>query len=283
MFKSVLQLLRPRQWIKNAFVMAPLVFSGAFVQVTAVYQALAASVLFCLVASAVYIVNDIHDVAQDRLHPEKVRRRPLASGAITPGAAMLVCASLLSAATIGGLLMSRQLLWVLVAYFTLMLAYTFYLKLQPVLDIFTIAIGFVLRIYAGAVAIDVRVSAWMFVTTLALALYLAAIKRRQELRYGNVTRKVLEHYSESLVQRFAEMAGTGALVFYSLYVVSERPVLIATVPVVLYGLFRYWYVVEMHDAGESPADALLKDWQLSAVVVLWVVMAMYALGTAGIP
>jgi 4-hydroxybenzoate polyprenyltransferase len=152
------------------------------------------------------------------------------------------------------------------------------LKHQPVLDIFTIAIGFVLRVYAGAVALTVPVSNWMFVTTLCLALYLAAVKRRQELsQSGTEGRKVLEKYSVSLVDRYAEMSAMGALVFYSMFVMSAKPELVITVPLVLFGLFRYWYVVEVLDAGESPTDALIADWQLLLTVVLWMASCIWAL------
>jgi 4-hydroxybenzoate polyprenyltransferase len=163
-------------------------------------------------------------------------------------------------------------------YLVLNIAYTFVLKHQPVLDIFTIAIGFVLRVYAGAMALAVPVSGWMFVTTLCLALYLAAVKRRQELsQSGDQARKVLGSYSVALVDRYAEMSATGALVFYSMFVMSARPELVVTVPLVLFGLFRYWYVVETMDGGESPTDALFSDWQLLLTVVLWVAACGWAL------
>ena len=163
------------------------------------------------------------------------------------------------------------------AYLLLNQAYTFVLKHQPVVDIFTIAIGFVLRVYAGAMALAVPMSSWMFVTTLCLALYLAAVKRRQELsQSGSEGRQVLEKYSLGLIDRYAEMAATGALVFYSMFVMSSRPELVATVPLVLFGLFRYWYVVEQ-GGGESPTDALLADWQLLVCVLLWVAVCAWAL------
>jgi 4-hydroxybenzoate polyprenyltransferase len=163
-------------------------------------------------------------------------------------------------------------------YLLLNVAYTFVLKHQPVADIFTIAIGFVLRVVAGAVALDVPESGWMLVTTLCLALYLAAVKRRQELKQnGTESRKVLESYSVALVDRYAEMSATCALVFYSMFVMSARPQLVITVPLVLFGLFRYWYVVEVLDSGESPTDALLADWQLLLTVVLWVLACGWTL------
>jgi hypothetical protein len=127
-------------------------------------------------------------------------------------------------------------------------------------------------------ALDVPVSSWMFITTLCLALYLAAVKRRQELsQSGTEGRKVLEKYSVSLVDRYAEMSATGALLFYSMFVMSAQPELVITVPLVLFGLFRYWFVVEALDGGESPTDALLADWQLLLTVVLWVAACGWAL------
>jgi len=170
------------------------------------------------------------------------------------------------------------LMLVILAYLLLNLAYTLVLKHQPVLDIFTIAIGFVLRVYAGARALAVPVSAWMFVTTLCLALYLAAVKRRQELRHcGSESRLVLARYSEALVERYAEMAATGALVFYSMFVMAARPQLVLTVPLVLFGLFRYWYVVDELELGESPTDVLLTDGQLLVTLTLWAASCVWVL------
>ncbi len=255
--------------MKNVFALAPLVFAGKFLDPAAVGLAVAAFALFSLTASLVYIINDIHDREQDRRHPVKSRKRPIAAGLVSvPQATGLWV--LVAAGVAAGLYELPRLAPVILGYLALNLAYTFVLKHQPVIDIFTIAIGFVLRVYAGAVAIAVPVSSWMFVTTLCLALYLAAVKRRQELlQTGNEARKVLKSYSVSLADRYAEMAATGALVFYSLFVVTARPELVWSIPFVLYGLFRYWYVVEIMEGGESPTDALLKDWQLMVVVVLW--------------
>ena len=266
---GLVALLRPRQWVKNVFALAPLVFAGKFLDPAAVGLAVAAFALFSLTASLVYIINDIHDREQDRRHPVKSRKRPIAAGLVSvPQATGLWV--LVAAGVAAGLYELPRLAPVILGYLALNLAYTFVLKHQPVIDIFTIAIGFVLRVYAGAVAIAVPVSSWMFVTTLCLALYLAAVKRRQELlQTGNEARKVLKSYSVSLADRYAEMAATGALVFYSLFVVTTRPALVWSIPFVLYGLFRYWYVVEIMEGGESPTDALFKDWQLMLVVVLW--------------
>lgn len=277
---DILRLLRPKQWVKNGFVLAPLVFAGLFFDLGAVRHALLAVLLFCVASSATYIVNDLHDIERDRRHPKKSKTRPLAAGDVSVPAALVLLAGLYTV-LVWGWFVAPKVLVVIAAYLVLNLAYTFVLKHQPVVDIFTIAIGFVLRVYAGAMALEVPVSSWMFITTLCLALYLAAVKRRQELsQSGTEGRKVLEKYSVSLVDRYAEMSATGALLFYSMFVMSAKPELVITVPLVLFGLFRYWFVVETLDGGESPTDALLADWQLLLTVVLWVGACGWALWPA---
>lgn len=274
---ALILLIRPKQWIKNGFVLAPLIFTGEFTQPASVIQTLVAVVLFCLASSATYILNDICDVERDRQHPVKSRTRPLAAGQLAVPTALILLAAIYVALIFSWFIAPRVIL-VIVGYLALNVAYTFVLKHQPVLDIFSIAIGFVLRVWAGAVALSVPVSGWMFVTTLCLALYLAAVKRGQELANRGVHgRKVLERYSKPLVDRYAEMSATCALVFYSMFVMSAKPQLVVTVPVVLFGLFRYWYVVEIHDGGESPTDALFDDWPLILTVLVWVGVCIWAL------
>jgi 4-hydroxybenzoate polyprenyltransferase len=275
--QGVIKLMRPKQWVKNSFVLAPLVFSGQFLDAESVSHALLAALLFCVASSATYVVNDIHDIEHDRRHARKSKTRPLAAGAISVRAALILLAALY-AILVWGWFVAPKPVMVIAAYLLLNLAYTFILKHQPVVDIFTIAIGFVLRVYAGTIALNSSVSAWMFTTTLCLALYLAAVKRRQELSSsGTKSRKVLEKYSVSLMDRYAEMSATGALLFYSMFVITAKPELVITIPLVLFGLFRYWFVVEALDGGESPTDALLTDWQLSLTVLLWVAACGWAL------
>lgn len=275
--RGLIALMRPKQWVKNGFVLAPLVFTGEFLDPQAVGAALFAALLFCLGSSATYIVNDIHDTKRDRLHPKKSKTRPLAAGVVSAPMAFGLLGALYGG-LFWGWFVAPDVVLVIAAYLGLNLAYTYLLKDQPVIDIFTIAIGFVLRVYAGAVALSVPVSAWMFVTTLCLALYLAAVKRRQELKNSGIDgRKVLETYSVSLVDRYAQMSATGALVFYSMFVMSAKPQLVITIPLVLFGLFRYWYVVEALDGGESPTDALLADVQLLLTTILWVAACGWAL------
>jgi 4-hydroxybenzoate polyprenyltransferase len=275
--RAFLRLLRPRQWLKNAFVLAPLMFTASFLDPDSLYKAFFAAFLFCLVSSSVYIVNDLHDVEADRQHPEKAARRPLASGAVPKKAAFCLLGFLTALLAVGCLFLP-DVIPAIVAYALLNLAYTFVLKNLPVVDIFSIASGFVLRVLAGADALDVPLSSWMFITSLCLALFLAAVKRRQELaQSGADGREVLKKYSVALIDRYAEMSATGALVFYSLFVVSSRPQLAVTVPLVLFGLFRYWYVVETLDGGESPTEALLSDAMLFLTVFLWIVACVWAL------
>ncbi len=277
---GLLRLMRPKQWIKNGFVLAPLFFASQFFDPAALLNAVLAFGLFCVASSATYVVNDMHDIESDRRHPKKRHSRPLASGAVSVSSArfLLILLYLLLA---GAWFVVPGIMLVITGYLALNLLYTFVLKHQPVVDIFTIAASFVLRVYCGAVAIDVPLSGWMFVTTLCLALYLASIKRRQELnQVGIGSRNVLDRYSVSLMDRYAEMSATGALLFYSMFVMSAKPQLLVTIPFVLFGLYRYWYVIETLDGGESPTDALLADWQLLLTVVLWVFACAWKLWPA---
>lgn len=272
---SLITLMRPRQWIKNLFVIAPLIFSGEFSSTSAIQQVFLAAIMFCIASSATYIVNDIHDIENDRKHPKKSKARPLASGSVSIKSAIFLLFLLYTILILTAFLVP-QVFKIILIYICLNFVYTFVLKHQPVVDIFTIAIGFVLRVYAGASALLVPVSDWMFVTTLCLALYLASVKRRQELIQGGVSaRSVLKSYSISLMDRYAEMSATGALVFYSMFVMSSRPELAVSVPIVLFGIFRYWYVVEKLNAGESPTDAVLDDTWLLLTVVFWISVCIW--------
>ena len=271
--RGLLVLMRPRQWVKNAFVFAPLIFAGEFLNLQSIESVALAALIFCVASSATYILNDLGDIERDRRHPKKSQTRPLASGLVSvPQAITLLLA--LYVVLLAAWFVMPAVLYVVLGYLLLNLAYTLVLKHQPVIDIFTIAIGFVLRVYAGAMELSVPVSSWMFVTTLCLALYLAAVKRGQELASnGSESREVLQHYTPALLNRYAEMAATGALLFYSLFVITTRPALVMTIPLVLYGLYRYWFIVESKDGGESPTDALLGDWQLLLTVAIWAVVS----------
>lgn len=273
----LLRLMRPKQWVKNAFVLAPLLFSGLFTNSEAIQSAIAAFVIFCLASSATYVLNDYSDIENDKKHPVKSKTRPLASGEVSKRTARILMVALY-AIVVASTFFYPKVVVVVVSYLLLNVAYTFYLKHQPVLDIFTIATGFVLRVLAGAVSLSVPLSSWMFITTLSLALYLAAIKRRQELvKSGASARDVLKNYSLNLIDKYAEMSATCAILFYSLFVMSDRPDMVFTIPFVLFGLYRYWFIVEMEDSGESPTDALFNDCILQLTIVGWVGACFYGL------
>jgi 4-hydroxybenzoate polyprenyltransferase len=274
--KALLSLLRPRQWIKNGFVLAPLIFSGSFTRSGAVADALFATLLFCVASSAVYVLNDLMDLEADRRHPVKRETRPLAKGTVPVAWAKGLLVTLVFALLSGFAVLPAATL-VILGYLLLNVAYSAKLKHLPVVDLFCIASGFVLRVQAGASATFVPLSSWMLITTLCLALYLAAVKRRDELASsGDVGRSVLGLYSTSLLDKYAERSAVGALVFYGLFVITVRPALVITIPLVIFGLFRYSYSVD-RDGGESPTDAVWRDVPLALTVLTWAGLCAYTL------
>lgn len=282
-----IRLFRCKQWFKNTFVFIPLLFRGLEFDIISLFNASMAFVLFCIASSAVYILNDIVDVEFDRKHPVKSKLRPLVTGEITIKSAVIVLVVLYSILLLQ-ILFFPEVFKILLVYILLNVAYSFYLKQLPIIDIFVIAIGFVLRVVVGAVAIAVQTSSWMLITTLCLALYMAAIKRRQEIFVHHLfnkhedknvdtskSRDVLDKYNRSLLNRFAEISGISAFVFYSLYVLLNEPGLFITIPIVIFGLFRYWFIVENQYGGESPTDLVLADMQLLLSVMLWVIICAW--------
>ena len=273
----IVRLMRPKQWVKNAFVFAPLLFSGLFTDMLSVQHTLSAFIIFCLASSATYVLNDYKDIENDKKHPVKSKTRPLAAGEVSKPQARILMIVLYGIVALSALVYPEVSV-VVGAYLLLNVGYTFYLKYQPVLDIFTIATGFVLRVYAGAVSLDVPLSSWMFITTLSLALFLATIKRRQEImKSGNKARSVLQFYTIDLVDKYAEMSATCAILFYSLFVISDKPDMVYTIPFVLFGLYRYWFIVESKDSGESPTDALFADRWLQLTIFGWIGFCFYSL------
>jgi decaprenyl-phosphate phosphoribosyltransferase len=275
------RLLRPKQWVKNFFVFAPLLFAGELSNAASWLAALWTFVYFCLAASCVYILNDLSDIEADKTHPIKSVTRPLASGHVNFRVAVVaLVAGLIGLVT--GLLVIPIAMLPIGGYIAINIAYSLFARKVPVLDIFTIAFGFVLRVVAGALAIVQPLSAWMFVTTLCLALYLAAMKRRHELKQlGSKSRSSLETYTVAVVERFAEISATAALVCYAIFVVTVKAVLVYTIPIVAFGLFRYWFIAERLKSAESPTEAMLKDLPLVGAVVLWVAVCGGVLLFAG--
>jgi 4-hydroxybenzoate polyprenyltransferase len=208
------------------------------------------------------VFNDIQDLASDRLHPLKSKSRPIAAGVVTVPVAWVLFGVLV----IGSVALAfnyPRIAIVIGAYLVLNVAYSLKLKRIAVIDMFAIAVGFVLRVYAGAYAIEVPVSKWMFVTTFCLALFLASMKRFQELKsHGDTSRAVLGKYDVAFVQRVAEMSGILAVVFYSIFTITARPGFVISIPIVVFVLVRYWFIADKNGAGESPTDLILKDWQI---------------------
>lgn len=276
---AALRLLRPRQWVKNLLVLAPLVFAGAFLHLPSITAALLATVLFSLTASAGYVYNDLQDIEADRRHPVKRHTRPLASGELTPAQGWTVLGVLVSVLAASPLLVPWTVTVSMALYLALVTAYSTRLKQIPVLDLFVISVGFVLRVYAGAEAIEVPLSAWMAVTTLCLALYLGTVKRIAELEeHGDEARSVLSEYDGRTLEGFALISATCASVFYGLYAAVHRPQLVLTLPLVLFGFFRYWHLVRTSKTGSSPIRDALSDvptigglgvWTLWVIYLLW--------------
>jgi 4-hydroxybenzoate polyprenyltransferase len=286
----LIRLLRPRQWTKNLFVFAGLIFSQNLLRPGHLGRVAAAFGLFCLLSGCIYILNDLADLEQDRAHPVK-RRRPLAAGQISPAAALAALAVLLPACLAGSWLLGEPFFYVALAYLALQVAYNLVLKRVVILDVFTVAAGFVLRVVAGAAVIDVQVSHWLLLCTTLIALFLALAKRRHELALiGEEAaghRQVLSQYSLYFLDQMMGVTTSATVLSYALYTVAPETVakfgtdaLVYTVPFVLYGVFRYLYLIHVDPDGRaggggSPESALLNDRPLLVCLVLWV-LAVWA-------
>jgi 4-hydroxybenzoate polyprenyltransferase len=271
--------MRPRQWVKNLFVFAGLIFSRNAANPDMLLPAMVTFIVFCLLSSAVYLVNDIFDIDSDRQHPKK-KKRPLAAGKITVKGAARAAFVLAAAALAGAFAMNRALGALAVLYIALMLLYTFYLKQHIILDVFTIAAGFVLRVIAGTVVIDVYLSPWVVVCTGFLALFMALGKRRNEVRIlggdADKHRRALGDYTLPLLDQMISIVTASTIVTYFLYTFKTGQGLdsVATVPFVLFGLFRYLYLVYNENSGGSPEEIVLTDRPLQVDIVLWLVVSM---------
>ncbi len=277
---SLLLSLRPQQWTKNLLVFAALIFAVRLNDPGSVLAASAAFVIFCGLSGVVYLINDIADRDSDQRHPIK-RFRPIAAGEV-PMPAAFATAAIVGAVSLGG---AFALGWrfgiIAAAYLALQTLYSGPLKHIVIIDVLTIAIGFVLRAAAGAAAIDVAISHWLFVCTILLALFIALAKRRHELvllaEGATSHRPILEHYSPYLLDQMIAVVTASTLIAYIFYTISPETSerfgtqwLGLTIPFPLYGIFRYLYLVHLREGGGSPADLLLNDRPLLACVSLWV-------------
>ncbi|WP_145151320.1 decaprenyl-phosphate phosphoribosyltransferase [Paenibacillus xylanexedens] len=273
---GLVRLLRPKQWTKNLLLFAALLFSFEEIRTETILATLLGFILFSLVAGCVYILNDYVDRDRDRQHPVK-KFRPIASGQVSPTHALLFGIILLTL-SVGTAFVMNPLFGVLcVVYFLLNVSYSFVLKHLVILDMMTIAAGFVLRAIAGGVLIHVPFTPWFLICTMLLSLFLAIGKRRNELTLleGNTGshRKVLDNYSITLLDQFNTIVTTATIISYSLFTfTSDRTIhLMWTIPLVIYGMFRYLYLIHMKNQGGSPDRVLFEDKPILITVMLYVI------------
>jgi len=288
MFFNLIISLRPGQWAKNLLVFAGLLFGLRLTDPAAGARAAAAFTIFCALSGAVYLINDVLDRESDRQHPHKASR-PIASGALPVPAAVAAAAILAVGALAASMALGVWFAAVAVAYLTLLVLYSSALKHIVIIDVLTIAIGFVLRAVAGAVAVNVEISRWLLVCTILLALFIALAKRRHELVLladgATSHRKILGEYSPYLLDQMISVVTASTLVAYVFYTISPETEqkfgtqwLGLTIPFPLYGIFRYLYLVHRREGGGSPADLLITDRPLLLCVALWgiaVVLLIY--------
>ncbi len=278
---SIIKLIRIKQWIKNLFLFAPLVFSQHLFEVEYFSRVLIGFITFCFLSSVVYILNDIVDVESDRSHPIK-KYRPIASGKVKVFTAIIFAVILLFLVVVSAVNQNTKFNLALLFYLGINIAYTYKLKNVVLLDIFSIAFGFMIRIIAGAWIVDIEISNWLILCTLFLSLFLAITKRRSEIQLIeeqgiNQTRKVLGDYSINFADQMATVVASGAVISYALYTVSERTIntfhsenLIFTTPFVVFGIFRYLFLVHKKNLGENPTMVVTTDLPMIINILIWI-------------
>jgi len=276
MIKDYIKTARPEHYVKNLLVFAPIIFSGELFAISLLLQVVWTFLAFCMAASSVYFLNDLCDKNYDFSHPEK-KDRPVAAGLISPVRAWIVSGNLLLLSLIIAFFgVNLHVAIVVLIYIVINLLYSFKLKSVVLVDIILIALGFILRILAGGLAIDVPISDWLLLCVGFLALFLALAKRRSEFIMHNseetrTTRKVLEQYSERLLDIFIAVTATLAIITYSLYSILNvaNAHLIFTTPFVIYGIFRYLYLIYYRNRGTNPEKEMLRDKPLLITIFLW--------------
>ncbi len=291
MLTAVLVSLRPRQWVKNLFVFGGLVFGQRLFDPPAVGIALAAFVVFCGLSGAIYLLNDVADRDKDRLHPDK-RARPVASGRLPVGVALVAAAALIVTGLAAAVWLSPPFALAAVTYVVLLSAYSAWLKHVVIIDVLVVALGFVLRAAAGALAIGVGISGWLLICTILLALFLALGKRRHEVltleENAARHRPILAEYSPALLDQMIAVVTASTVTAYALYTMSPETVakfhtslLPATLPFVLYGIFRYLYLLYRRQLGGNPSEIVVRDRALLLNTLLWltvVLLIVYGMG-----
>lgn len=288
MLRALLRTMRPRQWAKNIFVFAGVVFDGRLFDPVPLGRSVAAFVIFCLLSSAVYLINDVVDADKDRRHPTK-RNRPIASGELSPQIAVAAAVILTVGSLAGAFAVNTPLGLVSVTYLALMIAYSFYLKRLVIIDVMVIAAGFVLRVMAGATAVQVtRFSPWLYMCSTLLALFIAINKRRNELLLlaedANNHRASLGDYNLEFLDTMTSLVTATLLASYSFYTFSAPNLpanhsMMLTIPFVLYGVFRYLFLVHARGLGGAPEEIVLSDKPLILTLFLWGVTVCLVLYT----
>lgn len=284
---AIIRSMRPAQWLKNVLVFAPLIFAHQALEPDALLRSAAVFALFCLTSGAVYLVNDLLDRASDREHPVKCRR-PIASGELSPAAAIAAAALIGAGSLFAATLLDPRVALVLGVYLFNNLLYSRVLKHLVILDVMTIAAGFVLRVVAGGFAVGVPLSSWLLLCTSLLALFLGFGKRRHELvlleSNASTHRPILAEYSPYFLDQLIAVVTTSTLVTYALYTMDPAvhqklgtPYLPLTIPFVLYGIFRYLYLVHQKMEGGDPSQIVFSDRPLLANVLLWAATAFFIL------
>lgn len=278
MVSAILKTMRPKQWVKNIVIFAALIFDRQLTESSSLLPTLAGFFLFCFITGAVYIINDLADLEADRKHPKK-RFRPLAAGVLPVRVAQAAAIILLLLAFPLAYWLSREFAAVAAVYFLLNLAYSKWLKHIPLIDVLSIAAGFVLRVIAGVVLIEVeRFSPWLYVVTTLGALYLGFGKRRAELALlagdANAHRRVLNGYTLPFLDQLITIVSSTTIIAYSLYTFSApnlppNHTMMLTIPFVIYGIFRYLYLVQVEHKGGAPEDLAFTDHPLQLVILLW--------------
>jgi 4-hydroxybenzoate polyprenyltransferase len=279
--------MRPHQWTKNFFIYAALIFSQNIFNLPLLIKTTIAFSAFCLISSALYIFNDLKDLEEDKLHPLK-SKRPIASGKIKKSTATLVIIILSLLGFSSAFSLNKNYFIIILVYFLLQLSYSIKLKHIVILDVFVVALGFLIRVVAGGLAIEVSLSSWLLICTILLALFLALSKRRHELVLleddASEHRPILEEYSPYLLDQMIAVVTASTVIAYCLYTISEETVtkfgttnLIFTVPFVLYGIFRYLYLIHQKIEGGSPEALIIKDKPLLVDIFLWIATAVIIL------
>jgi 4-hydroxybenzoate polyprenyltransferase len=276
-FKALFKLMRPKQWTKNFFVFAAIIFSGNFLNINILKFNLLTFVLFCLTSSSVYILNDIVDIEKDRCHPEK-KNRPLPSGKVSKTSAIFLdIFIIIFVSYISYIYIDVKILAIFLLYFITNIFYSFKLKNVVIIDVMIITFGFVLRVASGSIATNVQISPWLFLCTILLSLFLALNKRKSEIIMlqdnSSSHRKILEEYSIDLIDKMLTIVNPSILMAYSLYTFSstQSRTMMYTIPFVLYGIFRYEYLMDKKNIGGKPEDIFAKDFPFLANIILWII------------